>query len=78
MDYRSLFGVVVRALGLVLVWNGINQGFWALAENLGAAVQWHLPQSIHALSVALYLAAGLATIRGADVIVDFAYAGRKA
>ena len=33
MDYQALFGVVVRAFGLVLIWDGFYEGLFATLQK---------------------------------------------
>ena len=66
----QLFGVVVRALGLVMIVYGVGMGFFGLialvSPNPGVFIII-LPATI------VLLAAGLWLLRGAKSLIEFAY-----
>jgi hypothetical protein len=77
MDYRALFGVVVRAFGLVLIWSGLYDAFFGLLlrSGLGHGSMWGAGE--YALFAAFHVLAGLIVLKSARFIVGLAYDFRE-
>ena len=73
MDYRALFGIVVRAFGLVLIWDGFYEGLFATLEKAGIDRMAQFPATPHMFFAAAYFIAGGITLKAANLIVDLAY-----
>jgi hypothetical protein len=64
MDYQALFGVVVRAFGLVLIWDGFYEGLFATLQKAGVNRSTYYPPASHAIFAAAYVLAGVIAIKG--------------
>ena len=73
MQPRAVFGIVVRSFGLMsLVYAIWNIGF-AFSDAMGYAARADAMLRDYVTSVATFVAMGVTLLRGADVIVAFAY-----
>jgi hypothetical protein len=76
MQPRDILGVGIRAAGLVLLSFSFVDSYHVLAHVIGLHID-KLSFAEEIRATAFYLATGLATTRGAELIVRFAY-GPKA
>jgi hypothetical protein len=73
MDYQALFGMVVRAFGLVLIWSGIYDGLFAILMKNEVASQSIWTPGAYGLWAAFHIIAGLVVLKTARFIVGLAY-----
>lgn len=77
MQPREAFGVFVRSLGVIVVAYALwNLGF-AFSDAIGYTTDNGVETPVYVTSVATFSLIGLALLRGADIIVKFAYLGQS-
>jgi hypothetical protein len=73
MTPKDILGIIVRAMGLFIIFYGAYNGLFAAAEAVGLLPAAQLPASHHAVGTVLLLVLGLVVVRNADRLVELAY-----